>query len=141
MTESSADEAAYENEMSEIYTSTQNYLELIRRDTPTPPIVEYAGRAGEVETNVYDEPVQELIIESESRESSPDYQAVPVKDLISTFEQGKSTAFTSRFRNFFFGFVNKIKFTDAQNNDFFNDSQFCNRHNLCCRFRAVKTFV
>lgn len=105
------DDDAYENEMSEIYTSQHNYLELIRRDTPTPPVVEYAGRAGEVETNVYDEPVQELIIESESRETTPDYQAVPVKDLISTFEQGKSTAFNEkpRFFDFSFGLINKIK--------------------------------
>lgn len=111
VTESSVDESAYENEMTEIYTSQQNLLELIRRDTPTPPIVEYAGRAGEVETNVYDEPVQELIIKSESRETTPDYQAVPVKDLISTFEQGKLTAFHKkpRFFDFSFGFINKNK--------------------------------
>lgn len=108
MTESSADEAAYETEMSEIYNSQQSYLELIRRETPTPPIVEYAGRAGQVETNVYEEPVQELIIETESREPSPDYQAVPVKDLISTFERGKSTAFFFSLSQLF-GFVNKIE--------------------------------
>jgi hypothetical protein len=84
------DEEAVESEMSEIYKSQQNYLELIRRDTPTPPIVEYQSRCGEVETNVYDEPVKELIIESESKETTPDYQAVPVKTLINTFEQVKS---------------------------------------------------
>ena len=84
-----ADEEVTENEMTDIYTSQQNYLELIRNFTPTPPLVEYQGRCGEVETNVYEEPIKELIIESDSKEPTPDYQAVPVKDLINTFEQGK----------------------------------------------------
>lgn len=138
------DEAAYENEMSEIYTSQQNYLELIRRDTPTPPIVEYAGRAGEVETNVYDEPVQELIIEAESRESSPDYQAVPVKDLISTFEQGKSLAFPFSLSQLFLRLCKQNKNLMTRRTMIFflfNDLLFCNRHNLRCRFWVVKTFV
>lgn len=76
-----------ENEMSQIYKSQQNYLELIRCDSP--PIIEYQVRCGEVETNVYDEPIKELIIESDSKEATPEYQAVPVKTLINSFEQGK----------------------------------------------------
>jgi len=65
-------------------------LEYIRECEPTPPVVEYEVKIGEVETNVYEEPIKELIIESDSRESTPEYQTVPVKSLISTFEQGKS---------------------------------------------------
>lgn len=83
------DEVAAETEVTEIYTIQQNFLELIKRDSPSPPIVEYQGRCGQVETNIYDEPLQELIIEPERHEETPEYQAVPVKDLISTFEQGK----------------------------------------------------
>lgn len=79
-----------ENEMTEIYTSQQNYLELIRHDTPTPPLEVYQLVCGEVETNVYEEPIKELIIESDSKESTPEYQAVPVKALINAYEQGKS---------------------------------------------------
>jgi hypothetical protein len=76
--------------MSQIYESTQAYLELIRDRTPTPPPIEYNVKISEVETNVYEEPVKELIIEDEeSRETTPEYQAVPVKSLINTFEQGK----------------------------------------------------
>lgn len=107
------DEEAVESEMSEIYKSQQNYLELIRNSTPTPPIVEYQVRCGEVETNVYDEPIKELIIESESKETTPEYQAVPVKTLINSFEQGKSLLFLSLFasaiifRQFRFGNINK----------------------------------
>lgn len=88
--ESVVDEEAAETEVQEIYISQQNYLELIRQETPSPPIIEYQGRCGEVETNIYDEPVKELIIESESKESTPEYQSVPVKDLINNYEQGKS---------------------------------------------------
>lgn len=81
-------------EMKEIFDTTQNYLELIRQMTPTPPLVEYQARIGQPEVKQYEEPVQELInvIETDSRESTPDYQPLPVKDLISTFEQGKSTS-------------------------------------------------
>jgi hypothetical protein len=77
--------------MNEIYDSTQNYLELIRQMSPSPPVVEYQARCGQVETKEYEEPVQELIkkVEDDSREPTPDYQSLPVKDLISTFEQGK----------------------------------------------------
>ena len=65
-------------------------MELIREcEQPTPPIVEYEVKIGEVATNVYEEPIKELIIESDSRESTPEYQTVPVKSLINTFEQGK----------------------------------------------------
>lgn len=103
--ESVVDEEAAETEVQSIYTSQQNYLELIRQDTPSPPVIEYQGHCGEVETNIYDEPVKELlIIESESKESTPEYQSVPVKDLINTFEQGKSLQFLfwlpQRFRQF-----------------------------------------
>lgn len=83
------DEAA-EREMSEMYTNQQSYLELIKDRTPTPPLLEYQVRCGQVETNIYEEPIQELIIEPDTKESTPEYQAVPVKSLISTFEQGKS---------------------------------------------------
>lgn len=86
--EFSAEHADEEIELSQIYTSQQNYLELIRHDSP--PLIEYQVRCGEVETNVFEEPIKELIIESESKESTPEYQAVPVKMLINTFEQGKS---------------------------------------------------
>jgi len=77
-------------------------LELIRNDTPTPPVVQYSSFSGEVETNVYEEPVKELMIEPDSKESTPEYQSVPVKTLISTYEQGW-------FRNkaSLFGFSNK----------------------------------
>lgn len=68
-------------------------MEYIRECEPTPPVVEYEVKIGEVETNVYEEPIKELIIESDSRESTPEYQTVPVKSLISTFEQGKSFVF------------------------------------------------
>lgn len=84
------DEEAVETEMSQIYTSQQAYLELIKRDTPSPPVVEYQGRCGPAETTTYEEPIKELIIESDSKETTPDYQSVPVKDLINTFESGKS---------------------------------------------------
>lgn len=86
--------------MSQIYKSQQNYLELIRQDTPTPPLIEYQSRCGEVETNIYEEPIKELIIEPDTKEPTPEYQAVPVKALINTFEQGKSLIFG--FRNYFF---------------------------------------
>lgn len=77
--------------MSEIYDSKQLYLELIREcEQPTPPVVEYEVKIGDVVANVYEEPIKELIIESDSRESTPEYQTVPVKSLINTFEQGKS---------------------------------------------------
>ena len=75
--------------MSEIYDSKALYLELIRECEATPPVIEYEVNVGEVATNVYEEPIKELIIESDSRESTPEYQTVPVKSLISTFEQGK----------------------------------------------------
>lgn len=75
--------------MSLIYDNAQSYLDLIRDNTPTPPVVEYQAKCGDVETNVYEEPIKELIIESESRESTPEYKTVPVKALINTFEQGK----------------------------------------------------
>lgn len=65
-------------------------MDLIRDRTPTPPTPLYFTKTGEVETNVFEEPVKELMIEPESRESTPEYQSVPVKALISTFEQGKS---------------------------------------------------
>lgn len=84
------DEHVVEFEMSEIYSSTQNYLELIKNRTPTPPLIEYQSRCGQVETNVYEEPLKELIVETESKESTPEYETVPVKKLINTFEQGKS---------------------------------------------------
>lgn len=75
--------------MTQIYDSAQSYLDLIRDKTPTPPPTLYLVDVGEVETAVYEEPIKELIIENESRESTPEYQTVPVKALISTFEQGK----------------------------------------------------
>jgi hypothetical protein len=70
-------------------------LEYIRECEPTPPVVEYEVKIGEVETNVYEEPIKELIIESDSRESTPEYQTVPVKSLINTFEQGKSFVYVN----------------------------------------------
>lgn len=76
--------------MSQIYECTQSYLDLIKDRTPTPPTPLYFTKTSEVEINVFDEPVKELIIEPESRESTPEYQTVPVKALINTFEQGKS---------------------------------------------------
>lgn len=84
------DEEAAEKEVIEINMSQQAYLELIRR-SPTPPIIEYEGRSGPAETTTYEEPIQELLIETEdeSDENEKEYQALPVKDLISTFEQGK----------------------------------------------------
>lgn len=75
--------------MSQIYECTQSYLDLFRDRTPTPPTPLYFTKTSEVEVNVFDEPVKELIIEPESRESTPEYQTVPVKALINTFEQGK----------------------------------------------------
>jgi hypothetical protein len=75
--------------MTQIYDSTQSYLELIRDDPPTPPVIEYQAHCGDVEESVYAEPVQELIIEPDVKEPTPEYQTVPVKALISTFEQGK----------------------------------------------------
>ncbi len=75
--------------MSQIYDSTQSYLDLIKDRTPTPPIPLYYTKTSEVETNLYEEPVKELMATSVSRESSPEYKTVPVKALISTFEQGK----------------------------------------------------
>lgn len=80
---------AAENEMLQIYDNTQSYMELIKNRSPTPPIPLYFTKTSEVETNVYDEPLRELLIEQESRESTPEYKAVPVKSLINTFEQGK----------------------------------------------------
>lgn len=88
--ESVVGEEAAESEMSDIYTSQLSYLELIRDRTPTPPLLEYQVRSGQVETKVYDEPIQELIVEPEDKEPTPEYQAVPVKSLINNFEQGKS---------------------------------------------------
>ena len=82
------DQAA-ENEMLQIFDSTQSYMELIKNRSPTPPVALYYTKTSEVETNVYDEPVKELLIEQESRESTPEYKAVPVKSLINTFELGK----------------------------------------------------
>lgn len=76
--------------MSQIYECTQSYLDLIRDRTPTPPTPLYFTKISDVETNVYEEPIKELIIEPECRESTPEYQTVPVKALINTFEQGKS---------------------------------------------------
>lgn len=100
------DDEAAEREITWIYPSQQNYLELIRNQTPSPPIVEYQGRCGEVETNIYDEPVKELIIDTESKEQTPEYQTVPVKTLINSFEQGKfSFHFSFGFRNYFGSFV------------------------------------
>lgn len=63
--------------------------------TPTPPLVEYQVRCGQVETKEYEEPIQELItaVDGDSRETTPDYQSLPVKDLITTFEQGESFAY------------------------------------------------
>jgi hypothetical protein len=87
------DEEAAESEISQIYTSQQAYLELIRHESPSPPLIEYAGRCGEVEETTYGSPIKELIIEEEIEEETPEYQAVPVKDLINTFEQGKLNAF------------------------------------------------
>jgi hypothetical protein len=80
--------------MQEIYESQKSYMELIRDFTPTPPVVEYEVKCGEVETNVYEEPLKELMVEVASRESTPEYQTVPVKSLISNFETGKSWAAT-----------------------------------------------
>ena len=79
-----------DEEVSEINMSQEAYLELIRR-SPTPPIIEYEGRSGPAETTTYEEPIQELLIESddETDENEKEYQALPVKDLISTYEQGK----------------------------------------------------
>lgn len=100
------EDEAVEKEITSIYTSQQNYLELIRNQTPSPPIVEYQARCGQVETNVYDEPVKELIVEPETKESTPEYQTVPVKTLINSFEQGKfSFHFSFGFRNYFGSFV------------------------------------
>lgn len=84
--------------MKEIFDSTMNYLELIRQMTPTPPLVEYQARIGQPEVTQYEEPNQEFVtvIETDSREPTPDYQPVPVKDLISTFEQGKSDTLSVR---------------------------------------------
>lgn len=99
-----------EKEMTEIYTTQKAYLELIRRDTPSPPLIEYQGRCGEVETTTYEEPIKELIIETESKESTPEYESVPVRDLINTYEQGKSLLlicvfdFCFCFRNYFWQF-------------------------------------
>jgi hypothetical protein len=77
--------------MSDIYASQLSYLELIKDRTPTPPLLEYQVRSGQAETKVYEEPIQELIIESDTeKEPTPEYQAVPVKSLINNFEQGKS---------------------------------------------------
>lgn len=100
------EDEAVENEITSIYTSQQNYLELIRNQTPSPPVIEYQGRCGEVETNLYEEPVKELMVETDSKESTPEYQTVPVKALISSFEQGKSSFhFSFGFRNYFGSFV------------------------------------
>ena len=84
------EDEAVENEITSIYTSQLNYLELIRNQTPSPPVVEYQARCGQVETNLYEEPVKELLpIESDSKEPTPEYQTVPVKTLINSYEQGK----------------------------------------------------
>jgi hypothetical protein len=95
--------------MSEIYDGQKSYMELIRDFTPTPPVVEYEVKCGEVETNVYEEPIKELIVEEgRSREATPEYQTVPVKSLINTFEQGKSwvvTPVVADFRNLGFFFL------------------------------------
>lgn len=91
--ESVVDEQAAESEVMGIYESQQNYLELIRNHTPTPPLLEFQSWCGEVETNIYDEPIKELIIVPESKESTPEYETVPVKTLINTYEQGKSLHF------------------------------------------------
>jgi hypothetical protein len=77
--------------MLQIYDSTQSYLELIKDRPPTPPTPLFFTKIGDVETNVYEEPVKELMLE-ESREATPEYQTVPVKLLINTFEQGKSVS-------------------------------------------------
>jgi hypothetical protein len=92
--------------MTDIYTSQQAYLELIRR-SPTPPIIEYEGRSGPAETTTYEEPIKELLVEPEVEEEDVEYQAVPVKDLISTFEQGKSLLLTFTFAGFLTSF-NKL---------------------------------
>lgn len=84
-----ADDQA-EIEMSQIYECTQSYLDLIKDRPETPPTPLYFTQTSEVEINLYEEPVKELMIEPESRESTPEYQSVPVKALINTFEQGKS---------------------------------------------------
>ncbi len=77
--------------MVQIYDSTLNYLELIKSDSPPPtPAVNYAIKCEYVEQNVYGEPIQEMLPEPE-KEATPEYKAVPIKDLINTFEQGKST--------------------------------------------------
>ncbi|KAG5673133.1 hypothetical protein PVAND_003205 [Polypedilum vanderplanki] len=92
--QSETDEIALENEMQEIYEAQKSYMELIRDFTPTPPLVEYEVKCGDVETNVYEEPIKELMVECDTRESTPEYQTVPVKALINNFEQGKSKSHT-----------------------------------------------
>lgn len=104
------EDEAVENEITSIYTSQQNYLELIRNQTPSPPVIEYQARCGEVETNIYDEPLKELIVASDSKESTPEYQTVPVKTLINSYEQGKFY-FSFGFRNYFGSFIREHKQT------------------------------
>lgn len=86
-------------EMSDIYSSTQNYLEFIKNRTPTPPLIEYQSHCGQVETSVYEEPITELIVDVESKESTPEYETIPVKNLINTFEQGKSISKHKQYSN------------------------------------------
>ena len=76
-----------DDEISEINASTFKYLELIKGQTPPPPI-EYQLSCGFVETSVYQEPIKELMA-PESKESTPEYTPVPIKSLINSFEQGK----------------------------------------------------
>lgn len=81
-------EQAAESEMLQIFDSTQSYMELIKDRPETPPTPLYFTKTSEVETNVFEEPVKELLIQEDSRESTPEYKTVPVKALIDTFEQG-----------------------------------------------------
>lgn len=75
--------------MLQIFDSTLSYVELIKERPLTPPTPLYFTQTSDVEINVYEEPVKELIMKQESRESTPEYKTVPVKALINTFEQGK----------------------------------------------------
>ncbi|CRL07265.1 CLUMA_CG020244, isoform B [Clunio marinus] len=81
-----------EQEMSQIYASQQKYLELIRNNTPTPPLIEYQVRCGEVETNVYDEPIKELIMEFDRIYTPPE---IPV--ISSTTTTSMTTEHVSNF--------------------------------------------
>lgn len=104
--------------MLQIYDSTQSYMELIKNRSPTPPIPLYFTKTSEVETNVYDEPVKELLVEEESRESTPEYKAVPVKSLINTFEQGKFVI-AFEFRLIFMFAMNFLRYLCVNNPIFF----------------------